>query len=74
MLPSHGEILIAKVLEQLNIEFIKEYSFKDFKSISGGRLRFDFFLPLCNTIIEYQGRQHYEDVGGVFGGKEKFKR
>ena len=71
---SHGEILIAKVLEQLNIEFIKEYSFKDLKSISGVKLRFDFFLPLYNTIIEYQGRQHYEDVGGVFGGKEKFKR
>ena len=74
MLPSHGEILVAKVLEQLNIEFIKEYSFKDLKSISEGRLKFDFFLPLYNTIIEYQGRQHYEDVGGVFGGKEKFKR
>ena len=37
------------------------------------KLRFDFFLPEYNTLIEYQGEQHYRSVP-LFGGDEGYKR
>lgn len=33
----------------------------------------DFFLPTSNTIIEYNGQQHYEAID-YFGGQERFER
>ena len=63
---SHGEVKIANILEQLQIDFIKEYSYEDLKSNKNKKLRFDFYLPEYNTLIEFQGRQHYENTGGFF--------
>ena len=34
-------------------------------------LSFDFYVPQCNTCIEYQGIQHYKPVER-FGGEEQF--
>ena len=36
-------------------------------------LRCDFYLPKYNTVIEYNGRQHYEVIEH-FGGKSSFLR
>ena len=37
------------------------------------KLKFDFYLPKYNTIIEYDGIQHFEPV--VFlGGDEEFEK
>ena len=34
---------------------------------------FDIYLPKLNTIIEYDGKQHFEPIKGR-GGEEKFKK
>ena len=57
---SWGEADIAKYLSDNNIEFIKEYSFKDLKFKKS--LRFDFAIFYKDELLfllEYQGRQHY---------------
>ncbi len=33
----------------------------------------DFYLPDFNTIVEYDGKQHYEPVK-IWGGEERFKK
>ncbi len=47
---------VAKWLTANNIPFEREYP------MPGFRLKFDFFLPDYNTIIECQGKQHYSKV------------
>lgn len=55
---SFGELLIYKYLKSKNIEFIKEY--RDHDLINKAKLRYDFYIPSKNTIIEFNGIQHYE--------------
>ena len=59
-----------KELKNNNIEYVREYYYDDCKNIN--YLRFDFFLPKINTLIEYDGRQHFESVS-IFGGDEALK-
>ena len=65
-----GEKAIISFLEKYNIEFTKQKTFNDCKYINV--LRFDFYLPKHNIIIEFDGRQHYEPVD-YFGGEKAFK-
>lgn len=63
---SNGEIIIESVLNNHNIEYIREKTFDGLRHIK--KLRFDFYLPLYNTCIEFDGIQHFEPVnkwGGV---------
>ena len=53
---SIGEANIQQLLVDNNIEFIKEYKFSDL-----GLYRFDFYLPKYNRLIEFDGRQHYQE-------------
>ena len=55
---SIGEKNIAELLEQNNIDFIREYKFQDLNNY-----RYDFYLPKYNRLIEFDGRQHYSDIG-----------
>lgn len=64
---SIGENKISKILEEKNIEFIREYKFSDCRNKYP--LPFDFYLPDSNTIIEYNGIQHYEPIE-FFGGQK----
>lgn len=68
---SSGERLIDSILSDNQVKYYSEYSFDDCKNIN--KLRFDFFLPEYNTLIEYQGEQHYRSVP-LFGGDEGYKR
>ena len=55
---SIGERKIASILEEANIEYIKEYVIQEL-----GNKRFDFALIENNNVIrliEFDGRQHYE--------------
>ena len=64
---SKGEQKIIKLLEENNIQYSKEYTFKDLKGIHGGSLRFDFAIFIDNKLshlIEYNGKQHYDRPGG----------
>ena len=60
------EKAVEDYLIENNIEYKKQYKFDDCKNKY--KLRFDFYLPLKNTAIEYDGKQHFEDV--YFDGKE----
>lgn len=62
---SRGEMSVAKVLTQLNIEYKQEYSFDDLYLHKGRPLRFDFAIFQQDKIIaliECQGEQHYHDI------------
>lgn len=60
----------ARILKELNIDFISQYAYEDCKYKN--TLKYDFYLPQYNTCIECQGIQHFEPVD-YFGGEEKFK-
>lgn len=67
---SKGEESISETLNKLNIKFYRQYKFEDCKNVLP--LPFDFYLPSCNTCIEYDGEQHFSPVD-IFGGEEGFK-
>lgn len=58
-LQSLGEFKIKQSLEELKIPFIKEKTFPELVSDNNVPLRFDFYLPQYNLIIEYDGEQHF---------------
>lgn len=62
--PSKGELRIECILNKLSIKYDKQYYFADCRGVKRP-LPFDFVihadLPLA---IEFQGRQHYENVWG----------
>lgn len=69
---SHGEIKIEKILQTANIGFETQKQFPNLKFDNGYFARFDFYLPDYNTIIEYDGRQHFIEGSGVFDNPTKF--
>lgn len=66
----NGEIMTSEYLKCRNVYYMTQYSFED--CVYKSRLKFDFYLPDCNTCIEYNGRQHYEPVE-IFGGEQRFE-
>jgi len=74
---SKGELIVTKILNTLEIQFVREKKFEDCNNLKVGRscriLPFDFYLPEFNTVIEYDGEQHYEPVKR-FGGEERLKK
>lgn len=54
---SKGEIMIAKYLDEHNINYLREYTFKNLKNVLP--LRVDFYLEDRNLVIEFDGEQHY---------------
>lgn len=69
IIESKGVRDITYFLEINNIEYIREHFYYDCKNIN--YLRFDFYLPKIKTLIEYDGKQHFEIVE-FFGGEEEF--
>jgi very-short-patch-repair endonuclease len=68
---SSGEIQIARYLQQHNIQFFEEYKFQD--CYYKRALKFDFYIPQKNILIEFDGIQHFEPTSH-FGGDEAFKQ
>ena len=71
---SKGELKTSEILTKYKIKFIRQKRFidctnKPTKGIRCVTLPFDFYLPTLNTIIEYDGQQHYVPVWG----EESFK-
>ena len=64
-----GERKIRSWLLKNNIAFQEQKIF----IINGHKLRVDFYLPLYNYVIEYNGQQHYRPID-FFGGETTFKR
>lgn len=65
---SKNEQLISMLLDKKNIHYIREYAV----IYNGHNHRFDFYLPEKQTMIEYNGQQHYKPID-FFGGEEQFK-
>ena len=63
---SVGEFRIRKFLESSHIYFEQEKTFDDCRDKKC--LPFDFYLPDYNLIIEFDGQNHYCDIG--FGSHE----
>ena len=63
---SKGQLKVEQFLVANNIDFQKEFTFSDLPN-----KRFDFFLPKFNTIIQYDGQQHFYPIN-FFGGKNQF--
>ena len=69
---SLGEERVAKFLNDGNIVFLPQYFIKSDDIFSPvKKFKVDFFLPNHNTIIEFNGGQHYKPIEW-FGGKEHF--
>lgn len=67
---SLGERKIYLFLKQQNINFINEHFFEDCINIKTNySLFFDFYLPNFNICIEFDGRQHFEQI--CFGQNDK---
>lgn len=61
---SKGEDKVKEYLEEYNIKYDIQHTFKDCKNIN--TLPFDFYLTEQGLLIEYDGEQHYRPVN--FGG------
>jgi len=70
---SKGELYISSVFNVLSVNYIHQYTFVDCISKLGRILRFDFFLPDFNIIIEYDGLQHFQPIP-FFGGDFSFDK
>lgn len=53
-----GEAKIALFLDRNNINFSQQKDYSDLIGTGGGKLKFDFYLPDYNLLIEYQGEFH----------------
>jgi very-short-patch-repair endonuclease len=67
---SKGEKEISILLENKNIDFIRQKYFDNCKD--DRYLPFDFYLPEHNICIEFDGLQHFKPIE-YFGGEKTFK-
>jgi rubrerythrin len=75
---SKGERLVSLILERNQIDFERQKKFDGCFRIGKNnkrcyKLPFDFYLPTYNTVIEYDGLQHFRPVG-MFGGEKAFQQ
>lgn len=72
---SKGENRIKLILNNLEIDYYTQHTFDGL--VDKRKLKCDFYLPNNNLVIEYNGRQHYEEVkswGGQNGLNEVKRR
>lgn len=71
---SKGEERIERYLKENDIKFIAQKEFpNESLFIKNKIIRVDFYLPDYNTIIEFNGEQHYKPIK-LFGGQKKFEQ
>ena len=66
---SYPEEYISQVLTDNQINYVKQKTFPGLKYKNS--LRFDFYLPDTNTVIEYNGEQHYKPID-FYGGEDNY--
>ncbi len=71
---SKGENLVNEILSSYNISYVRQYKFSDCTNNVIGKycrkLPFDFYVSKYNTVIEFDGQQHFIPVFG----EDEFKR
>ena len=70
-LKSQGELKISEILKMNSIRFETQKTFNNCKNQL--LLKFDFYLPDYQAVIEYNGIQHYKAID-FFGGEERFEQ
>ena len=74
---SKGERSVTNILEKHKISYERQKKFDDCRNVFNKKvcrkLPFDFYIPLLNCLIEYDGEQHFRPVS-KFGGEEGFKK
>jgi len=65
---SIGEEYIKLYLDKEKISYIRQKGFDECRYIN--KLSFDFYLPELNTLIEFDGIQHYKPIKHFGGNKE----
>lgn len=70
-LKSSGELKIIQILFENNIRFETQKTFEGCKNCF--LLKFDFYLPDYNAVIEYNGEQHYCPIE-FLGGEKRFQQ
>lgn len=55
---SHGEKAVDKYLHEHDIDHIHQKEFDGLVGLGGRNLSYDFYFPLYNTLLEYQGVYH----------------
>lgn len=65
---SEGEDKVAEVLDKLGIPYLREAALPAIAP-----RRFDFFLPLDNRVIEFDGQHHFKPAA-KWGGEENFTK
>lgn len=76
MRSSNYEEQIIEILLKNKIDFEREVTFSDFKSMRGGKPRFDFVVYNNNKIqyiIEVDGEQHFHFISKFFKNQSDFK-
>lgn len=67
---SKGELKIEQILKENNVNYAKQYSFKELKGIHNGLLRFDFAVFDENNqisfLLEFDGRQHIQGYDTLY--------
>lgn len=58
---SRGATLVAKCLTRMGIEYVQEKTFDDCRGDTSA-LRFDFWIPSHNALIEYDGEHHFYPI------------
>lgn len=56
------------------IYYIPQKEFDGLVGLKNGLLSYDFFLPDCNLLIEYQGEQHEKYIKGFHKSKKDFEK
>lgn len=73
-LKSTGELKISQILRENGIDFKQQKSYRDLLSDKGRRLRFDFYIPEKNYLIEYDGPYHYRSTGRIWCTENHVKK
>ena len=68
---SKGEDYISEYLTNLNVDFKRQKKYNVLRGVGNLPLSYDFYLQLYNTLIEFQGRQHFYPIDH-FGGYKTY--
>ena len=68
---SRGEEKIKECLEKNKIIYVFQKSFNDCVNDNNNKLKYDFYLPEKNILIEYDGKHHFQPIE-YFGGTDSF--
>lgn len=64
---SKGEEILYRLFQNNNISFQTQKTFENCRfPYSNALAKYDFYLSDYNILIEFDGKQHYEVVGGYF--------